>query len=336
MMSKKIQIITEGGIEFGFGHITRCISLVQGFSDFKSEFIIHGDRSVLNSLSQYNTKLLNWHEKEEELLLNLCADIFLIDSLNIRTEHLKKIEELNIPIIFFDDEERKNILNKGYVLDWTILSDEKEFFFPRKENVKYILGAQYTSLRKSFLLSTSSELNKDIKKILVSFGGADVRNLTPKILNFLTCYYPMLEKNIVIGPGFNNIDEIEELKDDNTNLLYNLNENEMCYHMKNSDIAISAGGQTLYELARLGIPTISPLLVENARDDTFGWRDVGFLRYIGMYDDKKLLDNLSKELEYLQSFFRRKEVREKAFKYINLAKESKITNIVLKDLYGAI
>ena len=76
--------------------------------------------------------------------------------------------------------------------------------------------------------------------------------------------------------------------------------------MINSDIAISACGQTLYELARIGLPAIGICIAENQSQNIKGWEDVGFLEYIGWYNDKDLENNLKKAISKLKSKEERK------------------------------
>ena len=44
----KVFIITEGGKDIGFGHITQCLSLYQAFKEkgILPKFIINGDNNI--------------------------------------------------------------------------------------------------------------------------------------------------------------------------------------------------------------------------------------------------------------------------------------------------
>ena len=54
---------------------------------------------------------------------------------------------------------------------------------------------------------------------MVTFGGDDARNMTPKILRFLKNEYPDVRKNVIIGNAFNNIDEIKRETEFSQNIL---------------------------------------------------------------------------------------------------------------------
>lgn len=334
--AKKLIVFTDAGQKFGFGHLTRTLSIAKLFENkgFNISYIIDGDKSICTFIENYSYKyeIFNWKEKDiKEFSVLDENSIILIDSLELKKERLVLLEKLFFNIILFDDEKRRNILNKGFVIDWTILSDKKDFFMPRKKDVLYFLGSKYTLLREDFFTASKNKLKEDIESVMISFGGSDVRNLSPKILDFLCKNYPNLKKNIVIGSGFNNINEIKKVADKNTYFHKNLDAKQMISCMQNNDIAISAGGQTLYELAMIGIPTIAILLVENAKDDTLGWSEVGFLEYIGCFDDEKLIANLEKSFLKVFDYKKRKEMIESSYLYLpSLSKHNLVDEILKK------
>ncbi len=320
LKNKLLTVVTEGGRTFGFGHITRCLSIGTIFKqyDFDINFIVNGDSSISSILAKTNHTIFNWSQKQQKLLDMLSSSSFiLIDSMQITNQEILDIQALGKKVIFIDDEKRRNILEKGFVVDWTVLSDEKEYFIPKKKNVKYLLGSNYTPLRKEFTKAQQNSIGENLESIMVTFGGADVRDLTPVILKTLVDCFPDIKKNIVIGSGFTNIKEIESYKDKNTNFIFNADTLTMISLMQNCDLAIASGGQTLYELARIGTPTIAILLVENAKDDTEGWDKVGTLINIGWYNDEKLLDDLTKSVFALQGKDKRLNMQNKAKQYLN-------------------
>ena len=322
MSDKRLTVITEGGKVFGVGHIIRTLAIADIFvkKGYEVNFIINGDESI-REIFKYNDMkytLLNWQENFELLNENIAdSSIILLDSMQISDGEIKKLELLGKPIIYIDDEKRRNILDSGFVIDWTVLSDTKNYFNPPKKGVTYLLGSSFTPLREPFTKVLQKSTKDDIHDILVTFGGADVRDLTPKILKTLVDYFPDINKHIVIGASFNNIKSIEKYKDKNTYFIYNANADDMVNLMKKCDISIASGGQTLYELARVGVPTIAILLVDNAKDDTEGWDSVGIVKNIGWYDDESLLSNLVIALKKLKTKDVREDMKIKSKAYIS-------------------
>ena len=79
----KVFIITEGGKNISFGHITRCLSLYQAFEErgIKPKFIVNADNNVEYLLKQVNYQIFSWLDEKNKLLEMLKdADIAVIDS----------------------------------------------------------------------------------------------------------------------------------------------------------------------------------------------------------------------------------------------------------------
>jgi UDP-2,4-diacetamido-2,4,6-trideoxy-beta-L-altropyranose hydrolase len=332
MQTKRLSVLTEGGKVFGFGHITRCLSIVKYFDKYgvSIEFIVDGDDSILLMLKDYSFVLIDWLNDKSVLQKIKKSTFILIDSLRVTDGHIQEIQKLGANVIYIDDDKRHNFLDKGFVLDWTILSDNKNYFLPKKKGVTYLLGSKYTPLRVEFKNIEKVSTSKQIQNILVSFGGSDVRNLTPTVLATLNKNFPYLKKYIVIGTGFINNDSIKLHQDKNTTLVYNADAKKMASLMQESDIAISSGGQTLYELAYLGLPTIAILLVENAREDTEGWAEVGFIDYIGGFDDIDLMKKLATSVELLKDQKIRQKMQFNAAKFIDFNGGSLIVDAIMK------
>ncbi|MDP2689900.1 MAG: UDP-2,4-diacetamido-2,4,6-trideoxy-beta-L-altropyranose hydrolase, partial [Deltaproteobacteria bacterium] len=180
--------------------------------------------------------------------------------------------------------------------------------YPVKEGVTYLLGCCYAPLRSEFRDVPEKEIREDVRDILITFGGEDPRGLTPAVVRFLNEARPGLRKKVVIGGGFKDIKAVEKLCGGNTELVYNPSAREMKEAMLSCDAAVSAGGQTLYEAARVGMPTVAVAVAENQMDNIEGWQRAGFIRYAGWWEDKGLLDNMAACLDSLKDRGERLEI----------------------------
>ena len=70
--------------------------------------------------------------------------------------------------------------------------------------------------------------------------------------------------------------------------------------MLESDIAISACGQTLYELAFLGVPTIAVTVADNQSINARGWQKTGFIEYGGHWSKTALSGNIKSLIDKLR------------------------------------
>lgn len=296
----KVLIITEGSSEIGFGHITRCTSLYQSFLEKGStvHFIVNGDSKIELLLKGMEYKIFNWL-KDQEKLFNLLEDydIVVIDSYLADEDFYKELSQ-SIPLAAYIDDNKRINYPQGVVINGSILAEKLDY--SPAEGVNYWLGSQYIPLRYEFWDVAEKEVNTTIQNIMVTFGGDDLRNITPMILKILTNHYPDSNKKIVVGKGFKNIPEIENLRDPNTELIYYPDAEGMLKTMLESDIAISAGGQTLYELARVGIPTIAIGVAYNQTHNVEYWKKVGFIEFAGFWEEDNLEEALLENLKSLQ------------------------------------
>jgi spore coat polysaccharide biosynthesis predicted glycosyltransferase SpsG len=125
----------------------------------------------------------------------------------------------------------------------------------------------------------------------VTFGGADPCNLTPKVLGLLNQVPGNLSVTTIIGPFFNNIQEIEDTAaraQRQVRLVYS--PDEVSNLMLRADLTISAGGQTLYELACAGCPTIAVRIAANQDGQLQVFEKSGFLRVAGRGDDDSVVN----------------------------------------------
>lgn len=281
----KVIILTEGGEIGGLGHIQRCLAISQAFEEkgIKSQFIVNGDDSVKKALKEKNYQICSWLKKRNEFFeLAKKVDIVIIDSYLGDISFYKKLSELVRVPVYIDDNKRLDY-PRGIVVNGGIHARELKYL--KKDSIRYLLGNQYAPLRKLFWEARGRETRDAIEGVMVTTGGHDPQNVMPKIVKFLKVNYPVLRKDIIIGNAFGNIDAIKREIDKNTNLIYSPDTRKMKDIMSRSDVAISSGGQTLYELARMGVPTIAFRQAENQRLNLEAWDKKGFIEYVGGYDD---------------------------------------------------
>jgi UDP-2,4-diacetamido-2,4,6-trideoxy-beta-L-altropyranose hydrolase len=273
----RVAIITEGFHNTGYGHITRCLSIYQAFEERNifPKLFINGDDKCKAFLGNTRFEIINWLENQDELLKTIFgSDIVVIDSyLAPQNLYEKIVPIVSIPV-FIDDNIRLDYPT-GVVVNSSINAEQMPYKV--KGGTTYLLGPKYIPLRKDFWQTKEKAIKPDIQTILFTFGGQDLRNLTPRLLKLFTRNYPEIKKVVVVGSGFENIEKINEAKDDLTKIYYSPSAAEMFKLMLDSDIAISAAGQTIYELALSGVPTIAIAVAENQKNNLRGWIKEEFL-----------------------------------------------------------
>lgn len=303
----KVSIITEGFQNTGIGHIMRCMSLYQAFDarNIIPTFYINGDDSCKLFVQDTNYEIINWLENPDLIFQKVeKSDIIIVDSYLAEKSFYDRISELT-PLPLYIDDNMRIEYPSGIVLNGSVYAESLKY--PTQKNKIYLLGTKYIPIRKEFWDVIDKYPKIDLQSILITFGGEDVQNLTPRILKNLVRNYPEIRKKVVVGSGFQNLDQIEEAKDDLTEIYRIPTAGEMVKLMLDSDLAISAAGQTIYELARVGVPTIAIAVVENQLNNLSGWIKDGFLvadiNYQNSGMEQKLLMTLLN--------FKKRPIREK-------------------------
>ncbi len=306
----KAIILTEGGKGIGLGHITRCLSI---YEEFKSKgldvlFAVNQDSTLNNILTKNGIPYLSYNGMDdiEDIFTRINPDIVLIDSYSLDLESYSKLSRNASLSIAIDDYNRID-----YPVDIVVNSSihAKECDYLPCEDKVFLLGPEYFPKRSGLAPGHDRIINKDIEKILITFGGDDSRKMTPRIIKKILSNFDNIKIEAIIGPNFSNTSYIDKFKSDKRiRFVFNPDIEEISSAMLDSDIAISAGGQTLYELAITGTPGIGIGIAENQRPALEAWHSTGLIRFAGWHDDADILRKMHSALKGMKE----KHVREKA------------------------
>ena len=324
-----VVILTEGGRDIGFGHVARCSSIYQAFEQFGiyPRFIINGDDSVKSILSDIDVDIINWID---DLSIISKSDIVIVDSYLADIDTFNELSN-NVSLVAYIDDNNRLDYPKGIVINGTL--DTSNMNYQKRDNIKYLLGNDYIPLRKDFWDIPKIKIKDSIETILITMGGNDLRNLTPKILDLLNNYFPDINKKIIIADSFENVTEIEKLKNNHVELIYSPDSSEIINVMASSDLSISSSGQTLYELACLGVPTIAIGIIDNQKNNIKNWINQGFIEYVGCWNDEDLLENILDRIELLKDKNIRYDKRLLGVRAVNGKGSLKIVKSILNEFY---
>lgn len=124
---------------------------------------------------------------------------------------------------------------------------------------KKLLGLKYVILHKDFRKTKNTQSKDRSKlKLMISFGGADSKGFSMKVIKALKPMRYLLEEvNIIAGALNKEIDSLKaEVENASLPLKLYINTNQMASLMANSDVAITSGGLTSWELAALNVSNI--------------------------------------------------------------------------------
>lgn len=289
----KVSIITEGGKNIGFGHLTRSLSLYEEFRrrKIKVTLVVNSDGTLLEKLKgkPFKTYPLN-KSSILSILANMAGDdLTVVDSYRLTRKDYLAIRAVTKFLVCLDDNRRLDY-PADVVINGAVYA--RDLHYPPKEGREYWLGSEFIPIRAQFAGGPTKRIKEKIERVLLTFGGDDSRNMTPKIRDFVWSQFPEVTLDILVGHAFRNPGEFMQDKRPRLRYHYHLPVKPLIRFMQQADVAISAGGQTLYELACTGTPTIGICVAENQVNNLKGWQGKGFLRYCGWFHDRQLFNKL--------------------------------------------
>lgn len=332
----RVVVLTEGYSFTGYGHIYRCMAIAQTFKEnnIKVSFIVNGDDSVSELLSSYHLYLYNWLEYTDRLMDNLNEDdLLFIDSYLAPIELYERVSEKVKLSVYLDDFNRL-FYPCGVIVNGTVGAE----FLPYKNNElhTYLLGKDYIILRDAFKnLVSERKISSVINTVLITFGGSDPLNLTKKVLKELVSCYPGWRKLVVLGPLFSDYECIESISDDNTAIYKNINAEGMRELMMESDLAFSAAGQTINELALTGLPSVIFKVAENQTNNISGWKKIGFIDEFIDATVEWSMDNLTNAISKLNDYSVRMNISIKGMSQIDVKGTRRIMKAALRAYYNS-
>ena len=295
---QRVAIYVNGNNKRGIGHIYRALEIAD---EFYVKPDIYYDTNQTDPKVFGNTKhnLIPVNGIAE--LYQVCREkqytVFINDILTTSIDYMIGLRSVlpNAKIINFEDD-GEGILKADLVFN--ALFHEEDLPHVKAGERYYISG-------KTFMFYEPIEIRDKVKRVFISFGGADPQNYSDRLLNMIIKpEYKDYEFVVVLGRAKHNVDALLE---------YNKYENIEVFHdvsnmpelMTSCDMGITSRGRTGYELALLGIPTIA--MAQNRREEKHGFvcNENGF-SYIGLDPADEIIEaNLQMYLKLSQESRRR-------------------------------
>ncbi|ENK0837447.1 UDP-2,4-diacetamido-2,4,6-trideoxy-beta-L-altropyranose hydrolase [Clostridium botulinum] len=298
----KIAIRAEGGFQIGMGHIMRTLALAKELANANEViYICKVDMSLSSRYkpgidkikSEGFTVLTINEDKFIKELYKIKADCLITDSYDVNEEYFNLTKDM-FKVTGYIDDMNLYYFNVDFIINQNIGAEELSYKV--NKDTKLFLGTNYTMLREEFRKNHKKHIRKEVQDVMITVGGADHNEITNTICNYVKDLE--LKFHIVIGASFEeeSIKKLAKLKNlkDNINLYFNANMIEI---MNKCDIAISACGSTLYELAVCQVPTLGLIIADNQEKIAYKMHQKGLIYNLGWYTHltkDKTIENIKK------------------------------------------
>ena len=286
-LDKNLFIRVDAGDIIGMGHLMRCIALATNLKKhFNVIFIVSEDfpkklsRNIIDdgySIIRVTGILEKDHEFQKAQLeddADQCCEIInsykesvnwaIIDHYGIDESWENKIQPYVDRIIVIDD-----LANRKHNCD--ILIDQNfhqrsttryKKLIPKK--CKQLLGPKYALLRPEFKNERKKvRIRRQLRRILISFGGSDDINETEKVLKRISILGSRYKFDVVVGKSNPHKSSVKQICEKLPSATFHYDVKNMAHMMRRADLSLGGGGISTWERCCMGLPTIVSILSED-------------------------------------------------------------------------
>lgn len=333
--SKRILFKVAGSFEIGLGHIRRSLTLADEIAEYigADNIFIYCDcpsKNATDLLTPYKFFLKDRDDREIIYYISrFNIDTLVIDELQDNRELCRVLKNETPKVIisaldyFSYDNEFIDVIINLFNQNLEIRNPKERF------KGKYYEGLEYAIIRDAFdkYITTKKKPSSVVEKILITFGGADMRNNTIDSLNLLDNIGYQGEVDVIIGPFFKNKEEIlENIKPRRYTCFVHENVSDIGKYIYNADLGFIGAGTTIMEFCSVGTPSI--VMPRNKREYRFA-------KFFEVNNAVRVLnsdeDNLSLIEEVINNKALREKMSENSKKLIDGKGRERIKSIILES-----
>lgn len=321
------------------GHVMRCLAVAdaaRGMGEETTFLLADGEATALLEKRGYRYHILNtsWEDMEGELpalrkvIEEQGIQTLLIDSYQVTEKYLTELGKL-VRTVYIDDVNAFH-----YPVSALICYANYYATFKYEENYaaeQLFLGTDYVPLRAVYADCPQKRIAEVVENLLVMSGGTDQYDILSHILRAVQGRnYRRIE--VVCGAYYKNYDGLCKAYAGCENVVIRRNVSDLETSMQRADLAITAGGSTMYELCACGTPALSYSFADNQlgnvvqfqRDQVIDY--IGDVRYVDVPDELlKLLDRYDRDAEL------RRQRSEKMRRVVDGKGAARIARILMEE-----
>ncbi|MFH1710671.1 MAG: hypothetical protein ABH860_06400 [bacterium] len=278
MINCKYLFYIKAGANAGLGHLRRSLAIATqlkkgGNSIF---FLVDGDKSSIGLLKKKGFDAASY---SKVLLHRFSPKMTIIDQKGNVSAQIKGLRSRGSKICLIDNTSKARLISDIVIYPVSHFKDTLNWKGFKGE--KYI-GAKYFPLNKEFIKARSKK-HKTFT-LLVTMGGADPKKLTEKVATALHSIKGNFKAVIVLGAA----SKTQRIPQDPRFIVVK-NPKSIAKLMEVSDIAITAFGTTLYELAYMKVPAMIISNFNHDLIDAAAFQNLGTSLWLGYHKNVSII-----------------------------------------------
>jgi len=290
----RILFFADAGPEVGGGHVMRCLTLARALTERGAACAFVESRAAASILRRFNWpshRLLAMTDAEAlseqvdyaaDIARRFLADVVVVDHYRVDAALEDLLRGLGRRLVAIDDlADRPHrvelLIDPGYGRR----REHYDALIPRDCAVR--LGPSHALVRPEFAAARQRAMSRRAKheparRAVVALGLTDVGAVTERVVRALAPILGETRLDIVLGEDAPSLPALTAMADADRRLRLWVDNAEMASLMADADIAIGAGGSSVWERAAVGLPTATVILADNQRAMIEHMADAGFTR----------------------------------------------------------
>jgi len=291
-----VALHADGGRDVGLGHARRCAGLAHGLwgAGFRPMFFVFSGSGLVEFFEAEGFDVRLCDDTPENLIAMITgARALIVDSYRVDRKALAARAAGRVMLIEFDDT---GAPHAGFDLVINGSPAATRLDYGKTDANKLLLGPTYQIVRAD-LVREPTDQRKNPGRMLVTIGGSDPLGISAELIEMLETRvaprHPELRIDFVIGPAT----KMPKTMCEHIHLLQD--PENMAALVSGADIAVSGGGQTLFELMYCGAPTLALKIADNQSANLDVLMDAGAIVVSGQAGEDGWLATLEDNIEMI-------------------------------------
>lgn len=264
----------DGNAKIGAGHLMRCLTIGEavrrrpGANGYQKILFLCADEDSAALAERHGFRAEVLHTDYRQLEAESAAweryvvgngNTILVDSYYVTDAYLTAISRYGT--VWLMDDMQQCAYPVDGVINYNLFADRAVYeALYSAGNVRLCLGGDYIPLRDQFR-GVSYHMGDAVQNVLLTTGGGDADNIAGAVLDGI--YRQDIVYHVLVGRFSPHFESWRERARMARNIRIYFDVQDMAGLMSQCDLAVSAGGSTLYELAAVGVPFVCFAYAEN-------------------------------------------------------------------------
>jgi UDP-2,4-diacetamido-2,4,6-trideoxy-beta-L-altropyranose hydrolase len=311
----RVVLRADGGAAVGLGHVRRQLALARAMAGWADCRLVLGDDAPTAAWARARGVPCDLVDAGMEATLAVVsaarAGALVVDTYAFSPADLAMARDAVPTLVVIDDH------GVFPVAGHLVVNAAAGVRAPDEEPDRYLLGPRFALLDPAFAVPPARSWRAQVERALLVLGAAPAPALMGRLAASLARALPGAAIDLVVGPGADRAALDRALRGID-GLEVRQAPEDMRALMLAADVAVTAGGVTLLELAATGAPIVGVCVAANQRANLRGLAAEGALLDAGAAEDAELCTTVERALGGLRlDAARRRALGERARRLVD-------------------